>query len=232
VPLRAELCADALCAFRGRVTSLASVTARHSPHGSPRYGVPTLWIISAARPDGVLRDLAMDRLAAWPNGVYRMVAPRLPMHVVVISELPRERETLMLRLMGAQRVLREALEDLQRLPSAAWERRAAAEAIDVLRSFAPRAAGLEDRAEEAIIMSASETYERIKGEGVLEGLRRVLLRQLELKFGPVPQQIVVRVHAADVVELERWAERLVSATTLEEAVETESTGTVGTFRRS
>jgi flagellar biosynthesis/type III secretory pathway protein FliH len=179
----------------------------------------------------VLRELALAPLAEWPTGVYRMMTPALPLHVVVVSELPRERETLMLRLMGAKRVLREALVDLQRLPSGAWERRAAADAIGVLRSFTKEAAALHDRDEEAIIMGASEAYERIKDEGrqegrreglqegVAEGERRILLRQLEVRFGSLPEQIVARVQGADATQLERWAERVMHAASPEEVIE-------------
>jgi hypothetical protein len=197
--------------------------------------VAPLWIISSGRPDGAIQDLGMQLLRQWPNGVYRMGLAALPMHIVVLSELPRERETLMLRLMGAKRVLREALEDLQILPDEAWERRAAVDAIDVLRSFATEAAGLIDRDEEAIIMGATETYERIKGEGreegrqegrregryegVLEGERRILLRQLEVRFGSLSERVVARVKAADATELERWAVRIMSAANAEQVVE-------------
>jgi flagellar biosynthesis/type III secretory pathway protein FliH len=133
----------------------------------------------------------------------------------------------MLRLMGAKRVLREALEDLGALPNEAWERRAAADAIDVLRSFAKEAAGLHDRYEEAIIMGATETYERIKGEGreegrlegVLEGERRILLHQLEVLFGSLSERIVARVQAADAAELERFAERIITAASAEQVIE-------------
>jgi hypothetical protein len=41
---------------------------------------------------------------------------------VVLRELPRGRETLILRLMGAAAVLNEALVELERLPADAWER--------------------------------------------------------------------------------------------------------------
>jgi hypothetical protein len=42
--------------------------------------------------------------------------------VVVLGELPRERSTLLIRLMGGGRVLREAIEDLRPLPEDAPER--------------------------------------------------------------------------------------------------------------
>ena len=80
-------------------------------------------------------------------------------------------------------------------------------------------------------MGATETYERIKGEGreegrqegrhegVLEGERRILLRQLEVRFGSLSERVVARVQAADATELERWAVRIMSAANAEQVVE-------------
>ncbi|WP_437505443.1 hypothetical protein [Sorangium sp. So ce1099] len=44
------------------------------------------------------------------------------MRVVVLAELPRTRATLLLRLLGSGRLLREALADLAALPDDAWEK--------------------------------------------------------------------------------------------------------------
>ena len=53
---------------------------------------------------------AMAPLDRWPPGFYRLPVPIVPLHVVVVSEVPKVRDTLLLRLLGAGRVLREALE--------------------------------------------------------------------------------------------------------------------------
>jgi hypothetical protein len=47
-----------------------------------------------------------------------------------------------------------------------------------------------------------------------EGERRVLLRQLRARFGEVPAAIVARIEAADMADLERWSERVLTAQTL------------------
>ena len=46
----------------------------------------------------------------------------LSLRIVVLSELPRTRETLLLRVLGTGRLLREALADLAVLPHDAWEK--------------------------------------------------------------------------------------------------------------
>ncbi len=51
-------------------------------------------------------------------------------------------------------------------------------------------------------------------EGRLEGVAEVLVRQLELKFGPLPTPYLERIRGADDAVLLRWAERLMMAVTL------------------
>lgn len=120
---------------------LAKLIAAHQQREPADAGAPLpgLWIISAGRPTTALDAFAMTPCDGWPAGVHRIDVPALPLHIVVVSELPRVRETLLLRLMGARSVLRDALDDLARLPPDAWERRAATGAVRVLHSFAAEA---------------------------------------------------------------------------------------------
>jgi predicted transposase YdaD len=66
---------------------------------------------------------------------------------------------------------------------------------------------------------------RIRAEGHAEGRREgeaeVLLRQLRLRFGALPEAVTARLNAADAETLLRWSERVLSASTLD-AVFTES----------
>jgi len=79
---------------------------------------PALVIIGPGRPETVL-----DAYGCKPvhPGVYSVVWG-LMLRIVVLSELPRTRETLLLRLLGAGRLLREALADLAALPDDPLER--------------------------------------------------------------------------------------------------------------
>src|SRR4051812_32074518 len=79
---------------------------------------PALVVIGPGRPETVL-----DAYGCKPvrPGVYHAVWG-LALRVVVLAELPRTRETLLLRLLGSGRLLREALVDLARLPDDAWEK--------------------------------------------------------------------------------------------------------------
>jgi hypothetical protein len=197
--------------------------------------MPCLWLVSAGRPTAVLRGLEMVPLRDWPAGFYRTTLRELPVFSVVVAELPRENDTLLLRLMGARKVLRRALEDLRVLPTGSWELAAASEAVSVLHSYAVEAANT-DPEDKAIIMTATQIYEKIKDEGRKEGRKEgreegrkegreegrkegreeLLLRLLAQRFGKLPAKVVARIHAADSAQLDRWGERVISAATLEE----------------
>ena len=51
-----------------------------------------------------------------------------------------------------------------------------------------------------------------------QGGGRVLLKQLRLRFGELPAAVVARIEAADVAELDIWAERIITASRLEDVL--------------
>src|SRR5262249_6643552 len=86
----------------------------------PRQEGPYPWLVlvTTGRPEAGLEGVRVESLSA---GVYG-AAPALQIRVVLLSEVPRTRGTLILRLMGTRRVLRDALQDLTALPDDAWEK--------------------------------------------------------------------------------------------------------------
>jgi flagellar biosynthesis/type III secretory pathway protein FliH len=60
-----------------------------------------------------------------------------------------------------------------------------------------------------------EGREEGRQEGRQEGEARVVLRQLRLKFGPLPPEVEERVRSADADRLLEWSERVLTAERLE-----------------
>ncbi|MGI5220495.1 hypothetical protein [Nocardia sp. CA-290969] len=64
------------------------------------------------------------------------------------------------------------------------------------------------------------TAEQLRAEGQargqVKGQARILLRQLALKFGPLPDGVAERVEAGEPAEFEMWSERVLTANSLEE----------------
>ncbi|WP_434045150.1 MULTISPECIES: hypothetical protein [Sorangium] len=161
---------------------------------------PRLCLLSSGRPTTVLDAFGFDRDPGRP-GMYR-TAPGWRVDLVVISELPRTRETLLLRLLGARAVLRDAIRDLAALPDDAWERSIALPWLVRLRfetPAEPSARAANDAEEEEIVTEVQQWFEQLKQslrdearkealqEGLKEGLKegqiRALAEMFEKKLG-------------------------------------------------
>lgn len=80
----------------------------------------------------------------------------LRLRLVVISELPRTPETLLLRLLGAGATLRAAIADLAALPPGAWERMVIGPLIIQFRLALPAEPEQRTPDEEEMFMNAQE----------------------------------------------------------------------------
>jgi hypothetical protein len=72
-------------------------------------------LISSGRPDTGIDGLGFRPRTGWPCGIYE--SP--PLHctrLVVVNVLPVARDTLLVRLLGAGSVLKQAIAELQALP--------------------------------------------------------------------------------------------------------------------
>jgi predicted transposase YdaD len=67
-----------------------------------------------------------------------------------------------------------------------------------------------------ILMQRGEARGEARGE--LHGRRALLQRQLMLRFGPLSERAILRVQAADVPTLDTWAERVLTAASLDEVL--------------
>ena len=72
-----------------------------------------------------------------------------------------------------------------------------------------------------------ESLEAGLRQGRNEGLTEALIRQLELKFGPLPDPYLARLRSADEALLLRWSERVLMAVTLAAVFEGAGNGVDG-----
>lgn len=64
-----------------------------------------------------------------------------------------------------------------------------------------------------VVMS---TAQELVDQGVAQGARNVLLRQLKVSFGRLPKDVLKRVEAASAEELETWCERVLKAESIDD----------------
>jgi hypothetical protein len=216
-----------------------SLSLRKEPPPSP-----TQWVISSGRPDGGIEGLGFRPMARWPSGIYEG-PPLLWTRLVVVNQLPVARDTLLLRLLGAGSVLRQAIAELEVLPADAPERMLALPILVRLRLALPTDPARQTNDEQEFLMSTQDIVEIWRQEAIQEGLergvkqglergvkqglergvkqgleqgeRKLLLRQLRRRFGnQVDGDTERRLEVASVEEIEVWAERVLSAATLAE----------------
>ena len=182
--------------------------------------LPSQWVISSGRPDRGIDGLGFRPMAGELRGIYE--SP--PFHctrLVVVSELPATRDTLLVRLLGARSVLRLAITELQALPAEAPERRLALPVLLRLRLTVPIDPAQQTSDDQEFLMNTQDIVDNWRREAIQEGLqegeRKLLLRQLRRRFGAaVDHEIERRVTAAPAEQIELWAERVLSAATLAE----------------
>ena len=213
---RAESAGRAAARAAGRVP-------RDGPDKEPGGGAPLMvpfpWVIviSPGRPDKVIDMYGCKQVSA---GVYEAV-PGLQMRVVVLAELPRTRETLLLRLLGAGRRLAESLADLSALPADAWEKSIATPLLVQFRlGQGEQATNEEDAVGAAIRMGFEEYEQKLRAEGRTETRAGDVLTVLRVRGIAVPDAARARILAQkDPSLLERWLEKAVVAASVAEVLD-------------
>src|SRR5262249_27777555 len=190
--------------------------------------LPIQWVISSGRPDAGIDGLGFRPMTGGRSGIYER--PPLPCtRLVVVSELPVARGTLLMRLLGAGSVLKQAIAELWALPAEAPERRLALPVLLRLRLTVPTDPAQQTSDDQEFLMNTQDIVDTWRREAIQEGVeqgvkqgleqgeRKLLLRQLRRRFGAaVDGEIERRVATASVEQIEIWAERVLSATTLVE----------------
>lgn len=182
----------------------------------PRPPIPTQWIISAGRASDALAGLNF-RKSRRRAGIYDAPALMRTM-LVVVSELPRTRDTLLVRLMGAGETLKRALSDLRALPPGAPERRLALPILVRLRLDIPTDPAKQSKSDREFLMTTKEIDKYLeeleqKGrkEGRGEGYAEAVLAAYKVRFGAPPAALAAAVEGeGDHATLQRWLEMVMT----------------------
>jgi len=188
---------------------------------------PFLWLIAAAASVPTMRKLKVEPAPGWPPGVYFFGDDLLRVGIVVASELPRDRSTLLVRIMAAGPALPEAVAELAALPADAHER-TVAEGILVHLQRALGKKPSRTPEEEEFIVGIQGTWEKAREIGRKEGRKegraeeaaRAVLTALRVRGIAVPDAARERILTqADPSVLERWHEKAIVAASLAEVLD-------------
>ncbi|MEO7328749.1 MAG: hypothetical protein ABI193_09240 [Minicystis sp.] len=175
----------------------------------------------------LVRELELKAAPEWPPGAYFFGRDVLRVGLIVASELPRDRATILVRLMAAGPLLSQAIADLAALPPAAHERTVARRILLNMK----HALGAKPRptpAEQEFIVAIHDYWEQARQKGLKEGraegraeeAAHALLTALRVRGIPVPKGAREKILAQrDLKRLQRWLERAIVATSLGEVID-------------
>ncbi|MFO0755281.1 MAG: hypothetical protein U0359_02245 [Byssovorax sp.] len=193
---------------------------------------PRCWIIAARFPGAALSIFDATPAEGWPPGVFfgtgALVGTTgaLQVGIVAAGELPRDRSTLLVRLMAGGPLLREAIIELSALEEEAHERTVAEQIlVDLEHVLGSKPSATREEEEFVVTIQGNWADARRLGraegraEGESTGEARALLAALRVRGIAVPEAARARILAErDVDLLERWVERAVVASSLDEVL--------------
>jgi hypothetical protein len=140
--------------------------------------MPFLWILCARPCQDLLDELGFGPCPGWPKGVYAGPTA-LMVSVVVIPELPKDKDTLFLRLLGRPAQRDEALQDTTSL---AHDNPLFILGQSILDEIRQRQSLQWEPTMSTLIDRYRETIRQVRQEGRQEGLRAAVERLLARRF--------------------------------------------------
>jgi post-segregation antitoxin (ccd killing protein) len=189
----------------------------------PPPPIPTQWVISSGRPKGGIEGLRLHPLEGWPPGIYEG-PPLFWTRLVVVSELPVTPDTLLLRLLGAGQVLKQAIAELKALRTEDPARSLALPLLVRLQLEIPTDPAPRTDDDQEFLMQTQDIVETWRQEAIQEGLLvaqvKALLTVLRARGIAVPDAAQRRIQAErDLARLERWLERASVASSVAEVID-------------
>lgn len=133
--------------------------------------------------------------------------------IVVIHQLPRTQETLWLRILGRGRVQRQAIDELEALSSNHPFRKATLELLYNLQQNLVMSQ-IEESDDRELIMRLAPLYQQDREQAVLEGEQRLIIRQLNHRFGEIDSSVIERIRGLSTDQLETLGEAFLDFSSL------------------
>ena len=179
-----------------------------------------LWIIAAGAPTALLTGLKLEPAPGWPVGVYLFGAEILRVGIVVASELPRDRTTLLVRLMAAGPLLAQAAREVAALAPDDYVRALVEPGLLQLQHMLGQDPSPTSE-EQEFIMVMQKTWEEgraeARSEGRAEAQANDVLTVLRVRGIAVPDAAHERILAEkDLEQLKRWHEKAIVAASIDD----------------
>jgi hypothetical protein len=208
-PFRNPATADEICDCVLKLLEIRGELQREANRNRgkiPEHIKPRLWIITPTASKNLLSEFgATLDLETWPMGIY-FLSPQWRTVIVVIHQLPRNLDTLWLRVLGRGKVQAQAINEIEQLPPDNPFRSNAFILLNRLKADleSKQSSNLEDR---ELIMRLSPLFDRqleaakLSGlqqgvqqgvqQGLQQGERLVVENLLRFRFGTLDPELTL-----------------------------------------
>jgi Domain of unknown function (DUF4351) len=170
--------------------------------------IPKLWILTPTASATLLGGFSATQKSNWLVGIH-FLPETLRSAIVAIHQLPRIPETLWLRILGRGTVQQKAIDELEALSLNHPFRRATLQLLYNLQKNLVRSQ-TEESEDRELVMRLAPLYQQdrelAKQEGQIEGIKqgeqRLILRQLNRRFGEIDSSVVERIGVLSIEQLE------------------------------
>ncbi|MBW4512312.1 MAG: DUF4351 domain-containing protein [Scytonematopsis contorta HA4267-MV1] len=186
--------------------------ARRNKTSISESALPKLWILTPSASKRKLSDFGATEAANWVPGVYLM-AKSLRTAIVVIHQLPRIPETLWLRVLGRGKVQKQAIDELEALPSKHPYAKATLQLLYALQQSLI-VADNPPKDDTELIMRLAPLFHQQQERAKQEEGQRIVIRQLNRRIGEVDSSLIERVQELSIEKLEELGEALLDFSVL------------------
>jgi Domain of unknown function (DUF4351) len=176
--------------------------------------IPKLWVLTPTASAEILSDFCAKPSDGWVRGVYFM--PKgLRAAIVVIHQLPKTLETLWIRILGRGSVQKKAIDELIALPADNPFKKATLESLYNLQQnlVTNQTSDTDDR---ELVMRLAPLYQQDREKAINEGEQRLVIRQLNRRFGEIDASLLERVRSLSTDKLEELGEALLDFSILDD----------------
>ncbi|NMG09694.1 DUF4351 domain-containing protein [Brasilonema sp. UFV-L1] len=174
--------------------------------------IPKLWILTPTASTTLLSGFGATQRVDWVSGVH-FLAEYLRTAIVAIHQLPRTPETLWLRVLGRGTVQNQAIDEFVALQAFHPFRKAALELLYNLQKNLLVAQNPEEDDRE-LVMRLAPLYQQDREQAIQEGEQRLIIRQLNRRFGEIDSSLIERVRELSIEQLEALGEALLDFSAL------------------
>lgn len=188
--------------------------ARRQDTSISEITLPKLWILTPTASRNGVEGFGASPDEDWGIPSIYFMPSHLRTAIVVLNHLPITPETLWLRLLGRGATQRQAVEEVLALPKDD-PKRAIALRLLVGWKITIEVSGEIDEEDREVVMTLAEVYQELlerereaERRGVEQGERSLVLRQLDRRFGELPQPIRMQIDTLSLPQLESLGEAL------------------------